>query len=151
MLPRFTCCHQTYNYVRPWPTPPGELPLVTQIHAAPPLNLAEPPNFNGVYQVCKHCMLTQSTQVGCSCAWALAFIQSHKLVQLCPRRSHTTLPRERCPPSCTPICTCLHRECTETPWIFPQNLLYVSGDFHTFGPFPERVVIFQVIGTVYDA
>ena len=38
--------------------------------------------FNGVYQVCNHCMLTQSTQLGCSCTWALAFIQSHKLVQL---------------------------------------------------------------------
>ena len=34
---------------------------------------------------------------------------------------------------------------------FPQSLLYVSGDFHTFGPFPERIVLFQVSGTVYDA
>ena len=34
---------------------------------------------------------------------------------------------------------------------FPQSLLYVSGNFHTFGPFPERIVLFQVSGTVYDA
>ena len=34
---------------------------------------------------------------------------------------------------------------------FPQNLLYVSGDFHTFGPFTEGIVLFQVSGTVYDA
>ena len=34
---------------------------------------------------------------------------------------------------------------------FPQSLLYVFGDFHMFGPFPERIVLFQVSGTVYDA
>ena len=34
---------------------------------------------------------------------------------------------------------------------FPKSLLYVFGDFHTFGPFPERIVLFQVSGTVYDA
>ena len=34
---------------------------------------------------------------------------------------------------------------------FSQSLLYVSGDFHTFGPFPERIVLFQVSGTIYDA
>ena len=34
---------------------------------------------------------------------------------------------------------------------FLQSLLYVFGDFHTFGPFPERIVLFQVSGTVYDA
>lgn len=40
---------------------------------------------------------------------------------------------------------------------FPQDLLNVSGDFHTFGDFrtfgsfTERVVIFEVSGTVYDA
>ena len=35
---------------------------------------------------------------------------------------------------------------------FPQlSLLYVSGDFLTFGPFPERIVLFQVSGTVYHA
>ena len=32
-----------------------------------------------------------------------------------------------------------------------QSLLYVFGDFHTFGPFPERIVLFQVSGTVHDA
>ena len=32
-----------------------------------------------------------------------------------------------------------------------KSLLYVFGDFHTFGPFPERIVLFQVSGTVYDA
>ena len=47
-------------------------------------------------------MLTQSTQLGCSCAWALASTQTHKLVQsICPRRSHTsTMMRARgCAPS----------------------------------------------------
>ena len=34
---------------------------------------------------------------------------------------------------------------------FPQSLLYIFGDFHTFGPFPERLVLFQVSGTIYDA
>ena len=34
---------------------------------------------------------------------------------------------------------------------FFPSLLYIFGDFHTFGPFPERIVLFQVSGTVYDA
>ena len=34
---------------------------------------------------------------------------------------------------------------------FSPNLFYISGDFHTFGPFPEGVVVFQVNGTVYIA
>ena len=32
----------------------------------------------------------------------------------------------------------------KTRRFFPQSVLYVSGDFHTFGPFPEGVVLFQV-------
>ena len=27
--------------------------------------------------------------------------------------------------------------------LFPQSLLYVSVDFHTFGPFPERLSFFK--------
>ena len=38
----------------------------------------------GVYQVCKHCMLTQSAQPGCSCVWALASTQTRRLVQSMP-------------------------------------------------------------------
>ena len=41
-------------------------------------------HFNAVYQICKLCMLTQSTHLGCSCAMALAFTQIHKLVQFTP-------------------------------------------------------------------
>ena len=36
------------------------------------------------------------------------------------------------------------RSAPKTCELFPQNLLHISGDFHTFGPFSERVVIFQV-------
>ena len=41
--------------------------------------------------------------------------------------------------------------CRKNVDFFPQSLLYISGDFHTFGPFPERIVLFQVSGTIYDA
>ena len=36
-------------------------------------------------------------------------------------------------------------------WISSTKFLYVSGDLYTFGPFPEKVVVFQVSGTIYDA
>ena len=71
--------------------------------------------FNGVYKVCKHCMLTQSMQLGCSCAWAST--QTHKLVQSMPMQKpykrydegEGLRPFEPCreggtPPSCTPPC-----------------------------------------------
>ena len=141
-------------------------------------------------------MLTQSTQLGCSCAWALASTQTHKLV--CPCRSHTsdTVRARGCapsnpatrgiPPSCTSPCvsfsagarrshtsdTVRARGCAssnpaargDTPPrapthvyvlaqgarrtpvdFFHQSLLYISGDFHTFGPFPERIVLFKLV------
>ena len=56
-----------FGYVKPCPLR-GTAPETTQI--------------NGGYQICKHCML--STQLRCSSAWALAFIQSHKLEQFTP-------------------------------------------------------------------
>ena len=40
------------------------------------------------------------------------------------------------------------RACRNSMDLFPQNLLYVCGDFHTFGPFPEVVVVFQVGETI---
>ena len=59
----------------------------------------------------------------------------------------STLPRGGIPP-----CVRFSTGGAEKAWIFfPQSLLYVSGDFHTFGPFPERIGLFQVSGTVYDA
>ena len=80
----YTCCHQMYNYSRPWSAPPGEPPLVMRNHAhsgALPPHSRWTTQFNGV---CNHCMLTQSTQLVCSCAWAVASIQSHKLAQFMP-------------------------------------------------------------------
>ena len=70
---------------RPWSAPHGEPPFVSQNHAhseAPPPQPGWTTQFNGVYKVCKHCMLTQSIQLGCSCAWAST--QTHKLVQSMP-------------------------------------------------------------------
>ena len=90
VLQDFTCCHQTYNYSRPWPAPPGEPLFASQNHAHSgrlPTESGWTTQFNGNYQVCHHCMLTQSTQVGCSCAWALAFTQTHKLVQFMPTQN----------------------------------------------------------------
>ena len=58
---------------------------------------------------------------------------------------------EGIPPSCTPHVYILAQgACRKSVDFFPQSLLYVSGDFHTFRPFPERIVLFQVSGTVYD-
>ena len=63
-----------------------------------------------------------------------------------------TLPRGGTPPSCTPpMCILAQGARRKSVDFFPQSLLYVFGDFHTFGPFPERIVLFQVSRTVYDA
>ena len=61
--------------------------------------------------------------------------------------------RERgTPPSCIPRVYVLAQRVRQKVWIFfTQSLLYVFGDFHTFGPFPERIMLFQVSGTFYDA
>ena len=102
-------------------------------------------------------MFTQSTHLGCSCAWVLAFIQSHKLVQFTPMQkphkhyneSRRLRPFELCREERTPLCTHVyvlaHRMHQKPVDFFPKNLLYVhvSGDFHTLGPFPERAVVFQ--------
>ena len=89
--------------------------------------------FSGVYQVCHHCMLTQSTQLGCSCAWVLAFTQTHKLVQFMliqKPHKHYNEGKGLCPfepcceegtsPSCTPRLHILAQGHTENPWIFPK-------------------------------
>ena len=49
-----------------------------------------------------------------------------------------------------PLCVRFSAGGAEKVWIFPQSLLYVFGDFHTFGCFPERIVLSQVSGTTYD-
>ena len=70
LYPAYCCTDLAYTSLECYRTPPPQSGWTTQ--------------FNGVYQVCKHCMLTQSTQLGCSCAWALASTQTHKLVQSMP-------------------------------------------------------------------
>ena len=58
-----------------------------------------------------------------------------------------------CAPS-NPAPPCAHFRVGGAPknhGLFLQNLHYVSGNFHTFGPFSERVVIFQVSEAIYDA
>ena len=136
VLQDFTCCHQTYNYSRLWLARPHEQPLVTWNHAhsgALPPNSGWATQFNGVYQVCNHCMRTQSTQLGCSCAWALASTQSRKLVQF----MHTQKPHkcydegeelhpfkpchERMAPPCAP--PCVHFSAGVTP----KNCTAVHG------------------------
>ena len=65
-----------------------------------------------------------------------------------------TLQREGIPPRAPTRVYVLAQEARRTPVdFFHQSLLYmyISDDFHTFGPFPERIVLFQVSGTVYDA
>ena len=105
----------------------------------------------------------QSTQLGYNCAWALASAQTQigavyahaEAIQVqhwgrgaaplnpAARRGH---------PSCTPhVYILVQGARRKTVDFFPQSLLYVPGDFHTFGPLPERIVLFQVSGTVYDA
>ena len=63
-----------------------------------------------------------------------------------PCRKGGTPPRA--PPCVYVLAQGVHRKSVD---FFPQSLLYVFGDFHTFGPFPERIVLVQVSGTVYDA
>ena len=115
--------------------------------------------FNRVYY---HCMLTQSTQLECSCWLSPKPANWHSLY---PCRNHTSsaMKVRGCAPSnpaakgntlsCTPICTFNTGGALKICGFFPQNLFYihVSGDFNTFGPFPGRIVLFQVSGTVYDA
>ena len=74
---------------------------------------------------------------------------------LCPCRSHTSamMTARGCAPS-NPVPPCAHFSVGGAPknrGLFLQNLLYVSSNFHTIGPFSERVVIFQVSEAVYDA
>ena len=59
-------------------------------------------------------------------------------------------PFEPCHEGGTP--SCVHFSagaCQKSVDLFSQSLLYVSGHFHTFGPFPERIVFFQVSGTLW--
>ena len=108
-------------------------------------------------------MLTQSTQLGCSCVWALASTQTHKLVQSTPTQKlykHYDEGEGLCPfelrhegghPLVHPrVYVFAQRARRKTVEFFPQSLLYISGDSHIqVGPFPERIVLFQVSGTVF--
>ena len=129
MLHNFICCHQTYNYVRPWSAPPGQSPLVTQIHAhsgAPLPQSGQTTQFNGVYQVCKHSMLTQSTQVGCSCAWALAFYPKPQIGAVMPtQKPHNPAARKVSPPCAPPICTFAQRVHWNSVDFFPISALCI--------------------------
>ena len=91
----------------------------TQGHC--PLNLAEPPYIYWDLPGCKHCTLTQSTQLGYS---------------LCPCRSHTsatmkaravplrTLPRGGAPPRAPPFVR-FSAGGAKNPWIFsPKSALH---------------------------
>ena len=63
-----------------------------------------------------------------------------------------TLPRAGDTPLMHPPCVCFSAEgAPKSVDFFTQSLLYVFGDFHTFGPFPERIMLFKVSGTFYDA
>ena len=128
-----------------------------------PLSLAEPPNLKGFIMfattACSHKIHSWGAAVhGC---WL-----SPKLTNwcsLCPCRSHTsaTTRVKGCAPSNpaargdtphTPPCVCFSAGgAPKTRGFFSQSLLYVCGDFHTFGPLSERVILFQVRGVVYDA
>ena len=101
-------------------------------------------------------MLTQSTQLGCSCAWALASTQTHKLVQSTPTQKpykhynegmglrlfepcrKGRHPLRAPPPRVYVLAQGVRRKSVN---FFPQSLLYIFGDFHTFGPFPEGIVL----------
>ena len=166
VLQDFTCCHQTYNNSRPHDrlhpvnclSPRKTTP--TRRHCL--LYLAESPNLMGFTRfastACSH--KVHSWDAAVRGRWL-----PPKLTNWCrirPRRSHTSTmmsargcalsnPAARDTPLVHPPCVRFSARGTLKNWIFPQSLLYVSRDFHTFGPFPERIVLFQVSGTVYDA
>ena len=138
VLQNFTCYHQTYNYSRPWSALLGSLnhllsckTMPTQGHC--PLNLAESPNLMGCTRSASTaCMLTQSTQLGCSCAWVLAFTQMHKLVQFmlmqkphkCYNEGWGLCPFEPCHEEETPPSSW-----TPHLYILAQKVRRNSGDF----------------------
>ena len=124
--------------------------------------------FIGVYQVCKHCMLTQSTQLGCSCAWVLAATQTHKLVLSMsmqkPCRSHTSTTMRA---GAVPLRT-LPRARGEHPLVHPPCVRFGTGGApKSLDFFPKvcstylviftrldlflRELCFQVSRTIYDA
>ena len=108
---------------------------------APPPHSGWTTQFNGVYQVCTHCVLTQSTQLGCSRAWALASTQSHKLAQFMPVQKPYKCCNEgrgwTLPLRGTPRVYILAQGRAETPWIFFSKSALRIWWFHTFGSFSE--------------
>ena len=124
-----TCAPGTYNYSRPWSAPPGEQPLVMWNHAhseAPSPHSGWTTNLMG---------FTRFAITACSHkvhSWGAA-VRGHwpsskvtNWCSLCPCRSHTST-------------TMKVRGCAHS-----NTLFYVSGDFHIFVPFYERVVVSQV-------
>ena len=126
-----------------------------------PLNLAELPNLLGFTRfastACSHkvhswgaaCVAVSfhpNSQIGAVYACAEAIQVGKGLCPFEPCREGGTPPRA--PPRVYILAQGERRKSVD---FFTQSLLYVFSDFHTFGPFPERIVLFQVSGTIYDA
>ena len=122
--------------------------MPTQEHR--PLILAEPPNLMAFTRFAITAC-PQSTQLGAAVCGRWPQSKVTNWCSLCPHRSHTSTMmkvnptvREGTPSSCTPSCVRFSAGgASKNSGFIPQSLFYVSGDFHTFGPFSERVVIFS--------
>ena len=146
------------NYSRPWSTPTSEPPFISQIMPTqrhrPPQSA---PNLMGfATTACSHKVHSWGVAVGyhtnSQIDTVYAPAETTQVLQwrweAAPLR---TMPQGGTPSRVPPICTFNAGGVLKTCGFFPQNLFYISGDFNTFGPFPERIVLFQVSGTVYDA
>ena len=161
VLQDFTCCHQTYNYSRPWSAPPGELPFISRNHAhsgAPPPQSGLTTQFNGFTRFASTACSHKSTQPGCSCAWVLASAQAHKLVQSMPMQKpykHCDGARGCAPsnpamrgdtPSCTPP-PCVHFSAGSTPkkcgFFSPKSALCIWWIFTHLDLFLREVFFFK--------
>ena len=104
----------------------------TQEHC--PLILAEAPNLIGFT---RFAITTCSHKVHSWGAAVCGHWPSPKVTNwcsLCPCRSHTSAALKA---RAVPLWTLLGRT-LKTCAFFPKNLLSISGDFHTFGPFSEK-------------
>ena len=121
--------YRTYNYSKPWSAPPDEPPLIMQKHAysgAPSLILAEPMGI--IRFTSTACLRVHS--------WGAAVPGC----RLCPRSSHTSTTMKARGCTTSNPATRAHQNLVD---LFPQNMLYVSGDFHTFGSFSECCRFFK--------
>ena len=151
----FTCCHKTYNHSRSWSVQPGEPPLVMQNHAhsgARPLILAEPPNLMGFTRfaitACSHKLHSWGAAV---CGyWPSPKVTNWCSLHPCSSHTSTTMKVRSYAPSNpatrrdTPHVHVLAQEARrKTMDFFPQNLLYLSGDFHTLDRFLRELSFFK--------